>query len=175
MREELEKKGDANLARVPSAERRAQVLCANCSAVLMESQVLPPGDHTLTCPVCKRANRAEVAGGTLMKVFAAASSAADELHDWKERKRAELRRAIEEGKVNGPLGALVPYIIPLLISTGVSVGLSILQRALSPAQKIQKGSLAGQELRLDRADYGIFIPEILGCPPSFAAEEMERR
>jgi hypothetical protein len=166
------------LVRTNGAER-ASVLCANCSAVLMSAHVLPPGDHKLKCPVCGVESRVEVAGSTLMSLAAAASSIVEDLraaHDARlaraEKKRRELIENIEAGVVGDPvtftiLGShfLAQLLISVAISAAVSVGTALLTRLLTPAQKVQKGSLAGQELRLDRADYGIFIPEIYGGPP----------
>lgn len=85
------------------------------------------------------------------------------------RLRAEFEAAIREGKVEGPLFAgvfTVKFFIGLLISSAISVGTSLLARALTPKQKTKTGDLGGQELRIQRAGQGLFIPEILGDDPA---------
>lgn len=128
------------LTRTPR-EGRVTVNCARCSAVLMAGAVLPPGDHNLTCPVCGVTTPVEVSGGTLASLAAAASSAADEMREEGERRRAELAEALRAGRVGGPAAFLIPLILPTLIGTGISLATMFLTRAFTPRQKITTGWL----------------------------------
>jgi hypothetical protein len=88
-----------------------------------------------------------------------------------ERARAQLLDSLERNILRDPVSITIlgvklsTILISLAISAAVTAATALLTRLLTPGQRSTRGSLAGQELRLDRADYGLFVPEIYGGPP----------
>lgn len=87
----------------------------------------------------------------------------------KERKRAELREALEKKDIADPITALVVGISwqALAFSAAATAASILLTQALQPKpQKQTVGRLSGA-LQLMNSEQGIFIPEIYGAGPDF--------
>jgi hypothetical protein len=92
-----------------------------------------------------------------------------------ERRRDELLRALESGDVAEPVtGTLftIAVLKGLLISAAVSVGTSLLTRALTPRQKFTTGQLQGT-LQVPQSEQGLPIVEGYGAAPESKASAFQ--
>lgn len=140
---------DASLA-LTRRDWMTNVECRRCGAVLMGAMMLAPGHYEPVCQVCGMKETVDVSGGPFSAAAAFACSVADELAELAERKRREAVEAHREGKIRGPLVAVV---VPALIGTAISAGVSLLTRMLTPPAHILKGDMAA----------ALFVPA--GHPP----------
>ncbi len=92
-----------------------------------------------------------------------------------EQRRAELTRAIEQGEVADPItGTIltVAFLKTILITAAISIGTSLLTRALTPRQKFTSGQLQGS-LQIPQSDQGLPITEGYGADPATNAAEFQ--
>lgn len=95
-----------------------------------------------------------------------------ERRDAAERRRAEVTAALERGEVAEPVTTTLFTIAVLksvLISAAISVGTSLLTRALTPRQKFTSGQLQGA-LSVPQSDQGIPVTEGYGADPGSNAD-----
>lgn len=78
------------------------------------------------------------------------------------QKHRELAGALERGEIADP--------VSMLIAVGISVGVSMLSRALAPKPPMQQVGLMKGTVQLQNSQQGVFIPEIYGGPPEVTIE-----
>lgn len=78
-----------------------------------------------------------------------------------EKKRAELIESLRAGEVSDP-------VTMMLVSMGVSIGVSLLSSRLAPKAPMQQIGLMKGIVQIQNSQQGIFIPEIYGAAPSVA-------
>lgn len=102
----------------------------------------------------------------------------EKMQGWQEeaeRKRGELLQAIRSGKVRDPITGTIftiAFLKTALISIAVSVGTSLLTRALTPRQKHSSGQIQGT-LQVPQSDMGLPIIEGYGADPGSKAIAFE--